>query len=105
MSEFTLDSMVIVHKDGKLGRAIGRVVQISDPIIAKRTDAIAVHLLTGERAYTKVVVYKAWVTDGGRVCYLCKNKEPMNDRDNVRCRTNGIIQSHHTCDLFQNMKG
>ncbi len=101
MSKPEFDSVVIVHKEGKLCRSIGRVVKISDPEIAKRTDAVAVYMLTGDRAYTSVVIPMDWATDGSRVCYLCKHKDPMNDRDHVRCKFNGIIPGYYTCNQFQ----
>lgn len=60
---------------------------------------LAMQALTGERAYTSVIVKPDQIRPA-KPCYGCKNSSPMNDRDTVRC-DNEIVDSAGTCDLWE----
>ena len=77
-----------------LAGSIGEVVPMHEP----RRNAVAIHLLTGPRAYETIVVGMSHVSPHRRACYWCRNKSPMNDRDKVRCEKHGRINaSAGTC--------
>ena len=77
-----------------LGGSIGEVV----PLIEPCQNAVAIHLLTGPRAYETIVVGRSHVSPHRRACYWCSNKSPMNNRDMVRCvKHDRVNASSGTC--------
>lgn len=104
MSEsFPIDSYATINQPGHfLHGSLGRVIPVTDDA-ARERGWVALHLLTGPKAYAAVVGPSALLMSSNNACYHCKFATPTNDRDFARCgRMGGVkVASTDTCDSFQ----